>query len=104
MNPGALDSGLITFLSLRILISTRNSINIREMKKFFKLAVEISMLAFERSAKFIKNHKTETAFVAGAILGIVSHEKQKPKEESKPGTIVVFVPITTESEEKEAED
>lgn len=74
------------------------------MKKFFKLAVEISMLAFERSAKFIKNHKTETAFVAGAILGIVSREKQKPKEESKPGTIVVFVPITTESEEKEAED
>ena len=72
------------------------------MKKFFKLAVEISMLAFEKSAKFIKNHKTEIAFAVGAI-GAVVCKKQKPKE-SKPGTIVVFVPIATESEEKEAED
>lgn len=74
------------------------------MKKFFKLAVEKSMLTLEKSAKFIKNHKTGIAFVAGAILGVVGCEKQKPKEESKPGTIVVFVPIATESEEKEAED
>lgn len=69
------------------------------MKKFFKLAVEISMLAFEKSAKFIKNHKAETAFVAGAILGVVSCEK--PKEESKPGTLLVFVPVAVEEKETE---
>lgn len=71
------------------------------MKKFFKLASEISMLALEKSARFIKNHKVGTAFVAGAILGVVSCEKQEPKEESKPGTLLVFVPVAVEEKETE---
>lgn len=79
------------------------------MKKFFKLAVEISMLAFERSAKFIKNHKTIIinigALAGGMAIGVGVEKVLTPQKKPEEKTLVVFVPIIKENqEEKEAED